>query len=130
MKKSTLFHVYIKISPEKFIPHENGDKSDEEMVEEVIEVPHEVEVEEIREREVMQDVVETRKIPQVKAMYTYKGQGMKVEKGEVSVICVRCSKNVLSGFTYKHMHILNCDYSNFYEISIAVMLWFFFLTTG
>lgn len=105
MGKSTLFHVYIKISPEKFMPHENGDKSDEEMVEEVIEVPHEVEVEEMREREVMQDVVETRKIPQVKAMYTYKGQGMKVEKGEVSVICIRCSKIVLSVFTYKHMHI-------------------------
>ena len=54
-----------------------------------MEVPHEVEVEEVREREVIQDVVETRKIPQVKAMYPYKGQGMKVEKGEVSVmLCI------------------------------------------
>ncbi|KAK3093776.1 hypothetical protein FSP39_020076, partial [Pinctada imbricata] len=74
------------ISPEKFRPQENGEASDEEeYVEEVVEVPHEVEVEEIREREVIQDVVETRKIPQVKAMYPYKGQGMKVEKGEVSL---------------------------------------------
>lgn len=67
------------------MPQENGDKSDEETVEEVVEVPHEIEVEEVREREVMQDVVETRKIPQVKAMYLYKGQGMKIEKGEVRV---------------------------------------------
>jgi spectrin beta len=74
------------------MPQENGDESDEELVEEVIDVPREVEVEEVREREVMQDVVETRKIPQVKAMYAYKGQGMKVEKGEVSFQsqCIKC----------------------------------------
>lgn len=66
------------------MPQENGEESDEELVEEVVEVPHEIEAEEVREREVMQDVVETRKIPQVKAMYAYKGQGMKIEKGEVS----------------------------------------------
>ena len=63
----------------------DGDDKDEE--EEVVEVPREVEVEEIVEREMMQDVVETRKIPQVRAMYPYKGQGMAVEKGEVSYIC-------------------------------------------
>ncbi|XP_061172689.1 spectrin beta chain, non-erythrocytic 5-like [Saccostrea echinata] len=81
------------ISPEKFMPQENGDKSDEELVEEVIEVPHEVEVEEIREREVMQDVVETRKIPQVKAMYAYKGQGMKIEKAEVLLLVQRTNSD-------------------------------------
>ena len=52
-----------------------------------MDVPREIEVEEIRQREVPQDVVETRKIPQVKAMYTYKGQELKVGKGEVS-LCV------------------------------------------
>nr|XP_022333961.1 spectrin alpha chain, non-erythrocytic 1-like isoform X4 [Crassostrea virginica] len=81
------------ISPEKFMPQENGDKSDEETVEEVVEVPHEVEVEEVREREVMQDVVETRKIPQVKAMYLYKGQGMKIEKGEVMLLVQRTNSD-------------------------------------
>ena len=59
-------------------------EKEEEFVEEVVDVPKEIEVEEVVEREVFQDVVETRKIPQVKAMYAYKGQGMKVEKGEVS----------------------------------------------
>ena len=37
----------------------------------------------IQEKEVLQDYVETRKIPQVKAAYTYRGQGMTIEKGEV-----------------------------------------------
>ncbi|KAK7507019.1 hypothetical protein BaRGS_00001870, partial [Batillaria attramentaria] len=71
------------ISPDKFRPVENGEEEkEEEFVEEVVDVPREIEVEEVVEKEVMQDVVETRKIPQVKAMYAYKGQGMKVDKGE------------------------------------------------
>ena len=75
----------LQISIDKFIPAENGEKSDEEdYMEELVERPHEIEVEELREREVMQDIVETRKIPQVRAMYLYRGQGMMVEKGEVS----------------------------------------------
>lgn len=53
MGKLILFYVYIKIFFEKFMLYENGDKLDEEMVEEVIEVLYEVEVEEMREREVM-----------------------------------------------------------------------------
>lgn len=73
MGKLILFYVCIKIFFEKFMLYENGDKSDEEMVEEVIEVLYEVEVEEMREREVMQDVVEICKILQVKVMYIYKG---------------------------------------------------------
>ncbi|XP_069119024.1 LOW QUALITY PROTEIN: spectrin beta chain-like [Argopecten irradians] len=78
------------ISPEKFMPQENGEKSDEEeLVEELVDVPHEIEVEEVVEREVIQDVVETRKIPQVKAMYAYKGQGMKVDKGEIMIVVQR-----------------------------------------
>lgn len=63
---------------------ENGERKEEEE-EEVVEVPKEIEVEEIVEREVLQDVMETRKIPQVKALYAYKGQGMSVDKGEVSL---------------------------------------------
>ncbi|CAL1542371.1 unnamed protein product [Lymnaea stagnalis] len=80
------------ISPAKFLPVENGEKENEEPEdeeEEVIEVPREVEVEEIVEREVLQDVVETRKIPQVKAMYPYNGQGLTMEKGEVMILLQR-----------------------------------------
>ncbi|BFZ07506.1 hypothetical protein BsWGS_10543 [Bradybaena similaris] len=77
------------ISPAKFMPVENGEteageQEDEE--EEVVEVPREIEVEEIVEKEILQDVTETRKIPQVKALYTYKGQGIVVEKGEVMIL--------------------------------------------
>ncbi|KAL8620004.1 hypothetical protein ACOMHN_015286 [Nucella lapillus] len=84
------------ISPDKFIPVENGDvdvEKEEEMVEEVVEVPQEVEVEEIVEKEVLQDVVETRKIPQVKAMYAYKGQGMKIDKAEVMILLQRTNND-------------------------------------
>jgi len=67
------------------MPQENGEESDEEeFVEELVDVPYEIEIEEVVEREVIQDVVETRKVPQVKAMYPYKGQGLKIDKGEVS----------------------------------------------
>merc|ERR1712032_1752700 len=40
-------------------------------------------------REMLQDVVETRKIPQVKAAYPYKGQGMTVTRGEVMILLQR-----------------------------------------
>lgn len=67
------------------MPQENGDKSDEEeLEEEVVEVPQEVEVDEVVAMEVMQDVIETRTVPQVKVSHAYTGQGMKVEKGDVS----------------------------------------------
>ncbi|XP_055956724.1 spectrin beta chain, non-erythrocytic 2 isoform X1 [Patella vulgata] len=85
MTKASTEH---NISPAKFsLPAENGEKSDEEEFgEEVIEVPQEVEVERVVEQEVLQDVVETRKIPQVKAMYAYKGQDTKVDKGEIMIL--------------------------------------------
>ena len=73
------------------MPMENGEKSDEEeLVEEVVERPQEIEVEEVREREVMQDIVETRKIPQVRASYQYRGQGMVINKGEVRIMLFVC----------------------------------------
>ncbi|XP_076441755.1 spectrin beta chain, non-erythrocytic 5-like [Babylonia areolata] len=82
------------ISPDKFMPVENGEvEKEEEFVEEVVEVPREVEVEEVVEKDVLQDVVETRKIPQVKAMYAYKGQGMKVDKGEVMILLQRTNND-------------------------------------
>lgn len=69
------------------MPAENGEvepQEAEDEEEEVIEVPTEIEFEETVEREVIQDVVESKKIPQVKVMYAYKGQGMTADKGEVS----------------------------------------------
>ncbi|XP_052769142.1 spectrin beta chain, non-erythrocytic 2-like isoform X1 [Mya arenaria] len=76
------------INLEKFQqPTENGDVSDEDDYDEtVVERPEEVEVEEVREVEVMQEVVETRKIPQVHAMYNYRGQGINIDKGEVMLL--------------------------------------------
>lgn len=73
----------LQISPQQFQLVENGTKSEDEEDEQMMNVPHEIEVEELVEREVMQDMVETRKVPQVKSLYGYKGQGMKVDKGEV-----------------------------------------------
>ncbi|KAL5008187.1 hypothetical protein ScPMuIL_013768 [Solemya velum] len=78
------------ISPAKFLTVENGEREEEEeMVEDVVDVPHEIEVEELVEREVLQDVMETRKVPQVKAMYNYTGQGIKVNKGEILLLVQR-----------------------------------------
>ena len=41
-------------------------------------------VEELQEREVIREVAETRKLPQVKALYPFKGNGIETKKGEVS----------------------------------------------
>lgn len=54
-------------------------------MEEWVDVPYEYEEMETVEKEVMKEEVVERKIPQVKSMYTYNGQGIKVDKGEVSV---------------------------------------------
>ena len=41
------------------------------------------EVEEIVEKEVVKDVVHEIKVPQVKALHPFSGQGLKMAKGEV-----------------------------------------------
>ena len=46
------------------------------------------EVEEIVEKEVMKDVVQEIKVPQVKALHPFTGQGLKMAKGEVGGITV------------------------------------------
>jgi len=53
-------------------------------------VPVEVEYEEevTEDREVEEDVVQEIRVPQVKALYKYKGQGLGIEKGEVRVMCI------------------------------------------
>ena len=85
----TIFCV-LQITPEeaakKMKMNESVDEADAvaEDEEQVIEVPCEVEVEEVVEREVIKEVMEERRVPQVRALYPYKGQDMKVNKGEVS----------------------------------------------
>ena len=58
--------------------------ADDQLVEE--EVPVEVEYnEEVTEnREVEEDLVQEIRVPQVKALYKYKGQGLGIEKGEIN----------------------------------------------
>jgi hypothetical protein len=49
-----------------------------------VEVPYTYQEEVIEEREEIQEQMVQRKVPQVKAMYSYQGQGMAIDKGEVS----------------------------------------------
>ncbi|XP_022090941.1 spectrin beta chain, non-erythrocytic 5-like isoform X2 [Acanthaster planci] len=58
----------------------------EEYVTEIVEVPYEVEEEEVVEKEVVKEVVEERTYPQVKAAYAFSGQGLKVSKGEILIL--------------------------------------------
>ncbi|XP_076359799.1 spectrin beta chain, non-erythrocytic 5 kst [Tachypleus tridentatus] len=58
----------------------------EKWVEEVIMVPTEEWVDEIVEQEVLRDTVEERRIPQVRALYAFRGQGMEMQKGEVMLL--------------------------------------------
>lgn len=51
---------------------------------EFVDVPYEVETEELVEREVVKETVEEKLVPQIKGMYPYSGHGMKMDKGEVS----------------------------------------------
>ena len=69
--------------------------SDSEYEDEVVQVPYQYQVEEIQEKEVIQEQMVERKVPQVKCMYAYQGQGIKVAKGEVSYYYCR-DENYLS----------------------------------
>lgn len=55
----------------------------EEWVEEVVLTPVDEWIEEIYEKEVIKEIVEDRKIPQVRAMYKFQGNDFDVDKGEV-----------------------------------------------
>ncbi len=58
---------------------------EDDYVTELVDVPYEVEEEEVVEKEVMREEVIEKRYPQVKAVYAYTGHGMKVAKGEVSL---------------------------------------------
>ena len=65
---------------------ESESEDEEEEVEEVVEVPYEYMDEELVWQEVMKEEVVERSLPQVKGMYPYTGQGLQMEKGEVSCL--------------------------------------------
>ncbi|XP_054722410.1 spectrin beta chain, non-erythrocytic 5-like [Uloborus diversus] len=58
----------------------------EEWVEEVVIAPVDEWVEEIYDKEVVKEVMEDRKIPQVRAMYKFSGQDIEIDKGEVMIL--------------------------------------------
>lgn len=57
----------------------------EEWVEEVVIAPVDEWVEEVYEKEVVKEIVEDKKIPQVRAMYKFSGQDIDIDKGEVRI---------------------------------------------
>eukprot|EP00118_Oscarella_pearsei_P018140 m.184464 g.184464 ORF g.184464 m.184464 type:complete len:3710 (+) comp39319_c1_seq2:34-11163(+) len=62
--------------------------------EELVDVEEEYEVEEMQKREVVKEVVEEVKVPQVKSNYLYKGQqGISAAKGEVFVLVKKTNKD-------------------------------------
>ncbi|XP_071480964.1 spectrin beta chain-like [Diadema antillarum] len=76
----------IKSNQAKMQDRSSPPTDEEEYTEEVVDVPYEVEEEEIVERVVVKEMIEERKYPQVRAMYNYKGQDMKVAKGELMIL--------------------------------------------
>ena len=63
--------------------HPEEEDSEEEAVEEWVEVPYQYQVEETRQKDTFVEEVVEKKIPQVRAMYPYKGNGLDFAKGEV-----------------------------------------------
>ncbi|KAI8480573.1 Spectrin beta chain, non-erythrocytic 5 [Branchiostoma belcheri] len=74
-------------------PSMNGDLEEDQYLEELVEVPYEVEVEKTVEREAVREVLEDRKVPQVKAMYKYSGKGMSVDRGQILVLTSKTNKD-------------------------------------
>jgi len=63
-------------------PNGNIEPEDNEE-EEYVDVPYTYEVEEVEEQETVKDEIVERKIPRLRALYAYKGNGMEMQKGEV-----------------------------------------------
>lgn len=72
-------------SPTLTVANGKAAEDDEEDEEEIVDVPYTYDVEEIHEQEVVKEEVVERTLPQVRASYAYKGNGMEMDKGEVSV---------------------------------------------
>ena len=76
----------LAVDQQHLMPDDNAEEDDEDY--EQVDVPYQYEVEEVQERPVVKEEVIEKAIPQVKAMYPYKGQGMAVDKGEVMACLV------------------------------------------
>jgi hypothetical protein len=74
-------------SPTLTVANGRAADDDEEDEEEIVDVPYTYEVEEVHEQEVVKEEVVERTVPQVRASFAYKGNGMEMEKGEVSASC-------------------------------------------
>ena len=84
-----------------------------------MEVEYDEEV--IQEREVEEEVVQEIRMPQVKALYRYKGQGMGIEKGEVCLcvcthVCI-CMSEYVCMCTYVQVCICNYCRVNTYHLT-------------
>ena len=67
----------------KAIEEQLSPSKEDEYMSEIVDVPYEVEEEQVVEKEEMREEIVEKKYPQVKAVYAYSGHGMKVAKGEV-----------------------------------------------
>ncbi|XP_030854700.1 spectrin beta chain, non-erythrocytic 5 [Strongylocentrotus purpuratus] len=76
----------IKSNQAKMQDRSSPPTDEESFTTETVDVPYEVEEEEIVEREVIKEVIEERKYPQVKALYNYKGEDMQIAKGEIMIL--------------------------------------------
>ena len=88
------------VSKQHLTPNEDAEEEDDEDYEQV-DVPYEYEVEEVQERPVVKEELIEKAIPQVKAMYRYQGQGMAVEKGEVTAFWI-------SEIHYHWLEVVGC----------------------
>ena len=79
---------------------EPSPREEDEYFTELVDVPYEVQEEEIVEKEVVKETIEEKQYPQVKASYAYSGQGLTVAKGEVSHIL-----SLLSSHIFRHSSI-------------------------
>jgi spectrin beta len=69
------------------------EKYDEVIEEEEVERDVPYEVEEVQEREVEQEVMQEVTVPQVRARYSYEGQGLGIKKGEVFYLLKKANKD-------------------------------------
>lgn len=83
MYKSANWLYLLQVSSEKARPSAASGADEDEVEEELVDVPYEYEVEEIREQDVVKEEVVERPVPQIKALFPYKGNGMEMQKGEV-----------------------------------------------
>ena len=67
----------------KAIEEQQSPIKEDEYITELVDVPYEIEEEEMVEKEEIKEEIVEKKYAQVKAVYAYSGHGMKVAKGEV-----------------------------------------------